>query len=130
MDTCHLEPVIAGCCSCVHTAAGVLEATSHRLHCGPSKTYAPMGVVQPRFHQTLLIALTHKTLLIALTHKSLPCVQTYLAKEPLDDLVALLSKARVVDRLLEFMPPSKRSMEDFSKHFGWVPGGLVAWPPS
>lgn len=46
--------------------------------------------------------------------------QTYLAKENLDDLVTLLTKARVVDRLLEFMPPSKRSMEDFSKHFRCV----------
>lgn len=54
--------------------------------------------------------------------------QTYLAKENLDDLVTLLTKARVVDRLLEFMPPSKRSMEDFSKHFsdaGLQP--LVEW---
>lgn len=45
-------------------------------------------------------------------------LQTYLAKESLDDLVTLLTKARVVDRLLEFMPPSKRNLEDFSKQFG------------
>jgi hypothetical protein len=44
--------------------------------------------------------------------------QTYLGKESLDDLVTLLTKARVVDRLMEFMPPSKRNLEDFSKHFG------------
>lgn len=48
----------------------------------------------------------------------LPCChQTYLAKESLDDLVTILAKGRVVDRLLDFMPPGKRSLEDFSKHF-------------
>jgi hypothetical protein len=46
-------------------------------------------------------------------------IQTYLAKEPLDDLVTLLTKARVVNRLLDFMPPSKRSLEDLSAHFRW-----------
>jgi hypothetical protein len=46
-----------------------------------------------------------------------PHTQTYLAKENLDDLVTLLSKGRVVDRLLDFMPPGKRSLEDFNKHF-------------
>lgn len=50
-------------------------------------------------------------------------MQTYLAKEQLDDLVTLLTKARVVNRLLDFMPPSKRSLEDFSSHFRWGP-----WP--
>jgi hypothetical protein len=45
-------------------------------------------------------------------------LQTYLTKEQLDDLVTLLTKGRVVDRLLDFMPPGKRSMDDFSKHFG------------
>lgn len=54
--------------------------------------------------------------------------QTYLAKENLDDLVTLLTKARVVDRLVEFMPPSKRSMEDFNKHFSDAGlAALVEW---
>eukprot|EP00877_Chromochloris_zofingiensis_P004066 jgi/Chrzof1/13660/Cz08g07040.t1 len=43
--------------------------------------------------------------------------QIYLSVAPLEDLVALLTKARVVNRLLEFMPPSKRSVEDFNAHF-------------
>eukprot|EP00879_Flechtneria_rotunda_P013313 GHRR01013903.1.p1 GENE.GHRR01013903.1~~GHRR01013903.1.p1 ORF type:complete len:267 (+),score=99.02 GHRR01013903.1:688-1488(+) len=54
--------------------------------------------------------------------------QVYLAKENLDDLVSILTKARVVNRLLEFMPPSKRTVEDFSAHFsaaGLAP--LVEW---
>lgn len=46
-----------------------------------------------------------------------PAAQTYLAKEPLDDLVSMLTKGRVVNRLLDFMPPSKRSQEDFAAHF-------------
>jgi hypothetical protein len=41
----------------------------------------------------------------------------FLQKENLDDLVALLTKARVVNKLLDFMPPSKRTMEDFNTHF-------------
>ncbi|KAF6265503.1 armadillo-type protein [Scenedesmus sp. NREL 46B-D3] len=54
--------------------------------------------------------------------------QVFLQKEGLDDLVALLTKARVVNRLLDFMPPSKRSLEDFNAHFsaaGLAP--LVEW---
>ncbi len=43
--------------------------------------------------------------------------QVFLSKDSLDDLVTLLTKARVVDRLLEFMPPSKRSSEAFKDHF-------------
>ncbi|KAF8066304.1 BZW1 [Scenedesmus sp. PABB004] len=54
--------------------------------------------------------------------------QVYLAKEPLDDLVTLLSKGRVVNRLLEIMPPSKRSMEAFAAHFNEAGlGPLVEW---
>jgi hypothetical protein len=46
-----------------------------------------------------------------------PSQQVFLQKESLDDLVALLTKARVVNRLLDFMPPSKRTLEDFNAHF-------------
>jgi hypothetical protein len=49
-----------------------------------------------------------------LTH-SLP--QELLAKDNMDDLVSLLTKARVVNRLMEFFPPSKRTLEDFNTHF-------------
>lgn len=45
-------------------------------------------------------------------------------KETLDDLVTLLTKARVVNRLLDFMPPSKRSAEDFKAHFRWSGQGV------
>ena len=52
----------------------------------------------------------------------------YLAKENLDDLVTLLTKARVVNRLLDFMPPSKRSLDDFNTHFKAAGmGPLVEW---
>lgn len=44
-------------------------------------------------------------------------LQTYLTKESLDDLVTTLTKGRVAHRLLDLMPPSKRTLEDFSTHF-------------
>lgn len=44
-------------------------------------------------------------------------LQTYLAKESLDDLVTTLTKGRVANRLLDLMPPSKRTLEDFNAHF-------------
>jgi len=54
--------------------------------------------------------------------------QVYLAKENLEDLVTLLTKARVVNRLLDFMPPSKRSLDDFNAHFKAAGmGPLVEW---
>lgn len=43
--------------------------------------------------------------------------QEFLAKDSIDDLVSVLSKARVVDRLLEFFPPQSRTPQDFNKHF-------------
>jgi hypothetical protein len=52
----------------------------------------------------------------------------YLVKETLEDLVTLLTKARVVNRLLDFMPPNKRSLEDFNAHFKEAGlGPLVEW---
>ncbi len=41
----------------------------------------------------------------------------YLAKEDLEDLVTLLTKARIVNRLLELLPPSKSSPQGFNEHF-------------
>ncbi len=43
--------------------------------------------------------------------------QEYLAKETLEDLVSILSKGKVADRLLDFMPPIKRSADEFATHF-------------
>lgn len=43
--------------------------------------------------------------------------QEFLAKDSLDDLVSILSKAKVADRMLDFMPPSKRTNQDFGEHF-------------
>lgn len=54
--------------------------------------------------------------------------QTYLAKETLDDLVTTLTKGRVAHRLLDLMPPSKRTLDDFSNHFNAAGlGPLVEW---
>lgn len=43
--------------------------------------------------------------------------QEFLSKDSVDDLVSILSKARVVDRLLEFFPPQNRTQDAFTKHF-------------
>lgn len=44
-------------------------------------------------------------------------LQEYLVKESMDELVAILFKARVANRLLDFMPPTKRTVADFNEHF-------------
>ena len=41
----------------------------------------------------------------------------YLATDSMDDLVQLLRKARLDDRLLDFFPPQKRNLTDFDAHF-------------
>eukprot|EP00891_Asterochloris_glomerata_P001856 jgi/Astpho2/1856/Aster-00382 len=43
--------------------------------------------------------------------------QDYLATDNMDDLVILLRKARLDDRLLEFFPPQKRNLADFEAYF-------------
>ena len=41
----------------------------------------------------------------------------YLATDSMDDLVQLLRKARLDDRLLDFFPPQRRNLTDFDAHF-------------
>ena len=41
----------------------------------------------------------------------------FLATDNIDELVALLKKARLDDRLLEFFPPQQRSLDQFNTHF-------------
>ena len=41
----------------------------------------------------------------------------FLATAPVDDLVALLKKAKLDDRLPEFFPPSQRTPEQVNAHF-------------
>jgi hypothetical protein len=41
----------------------------------------------------------------------------FLDSEGIDDLVALLGKAKLESRLLEFFPPHKRTAEEFESHF-------------
>jgi hypothetical protein len=43
--------------------------------------------------------------------------QDFLATESIDDLVALLRKARLDNRLMDFFPPHKRTLTDFDAHF-------------
>ncbi|GAX74543.1 hypothetical protein CEUSTIGMA_g1992.t1 [Chlamydomonas eustigma] len=43
--------------------------------------------------------------------------QEFLSKDSMDDLVAILTKAKVVTRLMEFFPPQRRSPEEFDRHF-------------
>jgi hypothetical protein len=57
-----------------------------------------------------------------------PKYQVYLSKESLDDLKTMLTKAKIVNRLEELMPPSKRGPGDFAAHFGAVGlTSLVEW---
>lgn len=41
----------------------------------------------------------------------------YLVENSLDDLVGLLKRAKMEDRLLDFFPMQKRSIEAFGEHF-------------
>jgi hypothetical protein len=41
----------------------------------------------------------------------------YLVDNSLDDLIALLKRAKMEDRLLDFFPMQKRSIEAFGEHF-------------
>jgi hypothetical protein len=41
----------------------------------------------------------------------------YLVENSLDDLVALLKRAKMEDRLLDFFPMQKRNIEGFGEHF-------------
>lgn len=41
----------------------------------------------------------------------------FLATDNTDDLVALLKKARLDERLLEFFPPQQRTLDQFNAHF-------------
>eukprot|EP00983_Pelagomonas_calceolata_P034322 1075592-Pelagomonas_calceolata.AAC.6 len=59
--------------------------------------------------------------------------QEFLAKDSIDDLVAILTRAKVVNRLMEFMPQSKRTPEEFQAHFkvcvcGLLHKSLWGWP--
>mmetsp|Transcript_22873 Transcript_22873/g.58315 ORF Transcript_22873/g.58315 Transcript_22873/m.58315 type:complete len:424 (-) Transcript_22873:283-1554(-) len=44
-------------------------------------------------------------------------LQEYLAKESMEELVAILVKGRAANRLLDYMPPTKRTPQDFNDHF-------------
>ncbi|MEW5300680.1 MAG: hypothetical protein WDW36_003594 [Sanguina aurantia] len=43
--------------------------------------------------------------------------QEYLVKDSLDDLVSILTKGKVVNRLLELCPPNRRTTAEFTAHF-------------
>ena len=43
--------------------------------------------------------------------------QDYLSTDSMEDLVQLLRKARLDDRLLDFFPPQRRNLTDFDAHF-------------
>ena len=45
------------------------------------------------------------------------CFKEYLVENSFDDLVGLLKRAKIEDRLLEFFPMQKRSIEGFADHF-------------
>ena len=57
--------------------------------------------------------------------------QDYLATESIDDLVALLRKARLDTHLLDLFPPQKRTLADLDEHFKVAPHAThPAHPPA
>lgn len=55
-------------------------------------------------------------------------LKEFLTKDSLDDLVAVLSKAKVADKLIDYFPPVKQTEEDFRTHFeAQGLGALVEW---
>ncbi|KAL0824926.1 hypothetical protein Bca101_048603 [Brassica carinata] len=48
----------------------------------------------------------------------------YLVENSLDDLIAILRRGKMEDKLLDFLPPTKRTTECFSEHF--TKAGLTA----
>lgn len=44
----------------------------------------------------------------------------YLVENSLDDLVSLLKRAKMDDRLLDLFPAQKRSIEAFAEHFKYI----------
>jgi hypothetical protein len=44
-------------------------------------------------------------------------MQDFLATDSMDELVALLKKAKLDERLIELFPPHKRTLADFDAHF-------------
>lgn len=41
----------------------------------------------------------------------------YLVENSLDDLIAILRRGKMEDKLLDFLPPTKRTTESFAEHF-------------
>jgi uncharacterized protein (DUF4415 family) len=48
----------------------------------------------------------------------------YLVENSLDDLISILRRGKMDDKLLEFLPPTKRTTESFAEHF--TKAGLTA----
>ncbi|KAL1194903.1 Eukaryotic translation initiation factor 5 [Cardamine amara subsp. amara] len=48
----------------------------------------------------------------------------YLVENSLDDLISILRRGKMEDKLLEFLPPTKRTTESFAEHF--TKAGLTA----
>jgi hypothetical protein len=54
--------------------------------------------------------------------------QEFLSKDSMDDLVSILTKGKVVNRLIELFPSHRRTSDDFEKHFRAAGlDGLVEW---
>ena len=54
--------------------------------------------------------------------------QDYLSTESIDDLVALLRKARLDTHLLDLFPPQRRTLKDLDEHFKVRCFRIVVWP--
>eukprot|EP00798_Chlamydomonas_sp_ICE-L_P027438 gene27438-4739_t len=55
-------------------------------------------------------------------------MKEFLKTDTLDDLVVVLTKAKVADKLIDFFPPTKRTYEEFTTHLESNElGALVTW---
>lgn len=76
-----------------------------------------LGVLPDRIFEAMFNdRLVAKGTILAVTTDIFECYMK-LTKGGVDDLVSLLSKAKVADRLLEYFPPGQQTEEAFKEHF-------------
>lgn len=76
--------------------------------------------------ETIFSALMSDTLISKgiVLHFVTDTFKVYLVENSLDDLVSLLKRAKMDDRLLDLFPMQKRSIEGFAEHFKYDPAHI------
>jgi hypothetical protein len=133
-DRPHIEPYIKICQQLVRRRPFLIKALEATL----SKLMKSLDFYGPEERQKLAIAtsrvfalkvgvLPDRVLLALLNDRIIAkgsvlefvtfLFKDFLATENMDDLVVLLRKARLDDKLLDLFPPQKRNLADFESHF-------------